>query len=122
VKRSHINLSVFDSRWEASEAFELDRSPHVAAWVKNDHLGFEITYSFRGIIRKFRPDYLVRLANGKLLVLEVKGQDNQEQRTKREFLDEWVRAVNGHGGCGLWAADVSRSPTDIHEILQSNTA
>ncbi len=117
TKRSHINLSVFDSRWEASEAFELDRSPHVAAWVKNDHLGFEITYSFRGIIRKFRPDYLVRLANGHMLVLEVKGQDNQEQQTKREFLSEWVRAVNGHGGLGTWASDVSRNPTDIHEIL-----
>src|SRR2546427_5954139 len=48
TKRSHINMSVFDSRWEASEAFELDRSPNVAAWVKNDHLGFELTYSFRG--------------------------------------------------------------------------
>jgi type III restriction enzyme len=118
TNRSHINMSVFDSRWEASEAFELDRSPNVAAWVKNDHLGFEITYSFRGIIRKFRPDYLVRFANGKMLVLEVKGQDNQEQQTKREFLTEWVRAVNGHGGFGTWTAAVSRNPTDIHEILQ----
>ena len=52
VNHSHINMCVFDSRWEASEAFELDRSPHVAAWAKNDHLGFEITYSFKGIIRK----------------------------------------------------------------------
>ena len=118
VSHSHINMAVFDSRWEASEAFQLDRSPLVAAWVKNDHLGFEITYSFRGIIRKFRPDYLVRLANGKTLVLEVKGQDNQEQQTKREFLAEWVRAVNAHGGFGVWASDVSRNPTDIHEILQ----
>ncbi|HEV2732698.1 MAG TPA: hypothetical protein VGV15_21925, partial [Terriglobales bacterium] len=73
-------MAVFDSRWEASEAFELDRSPLVASWVKNDHLGFEITYSFRHIIRKFRPDYLIRLANRKMLVLEVKGQDNQEQQ------------------------------------------
>jgi type III restriction enzyme len=118
VNHSHINMAVFDSRWEASEAFELDRSPLVAAWVKNDHLGFEITYSFRGIIRKFRPDYLVRLANRRMLVLEVKGQDNQEQQTKREFLSEWVRAVNSHGGFGMWASDVSRNPTDIHEILQ----
>lgn len=121
TKCSHINLSVFDSRWEASEAFELDRSPLISAWVKNDHLGFEITYSFRGIIRKFRPDYLVRFANGKTLVLEVKGQDNQEQQTKREFLSEWVRAVNGHGGFGTWAADVSRYPSDIHEILQRHS-
>jgi type III restriction enzyme len=53
--------------------------------VENDRLGSEITYLFRGIIREFRPDYLVRLANRKMLVLELKGQDNQEQQTKREF-------------------------------------
>lgn len=117
TKKSHINIAVFDSRWEASEAFELDRSSHVRSWVKNDHLGFEITYSFRGVIHKFRPDYLVRLANDKLLVLEVKGQDDQQQQTKREFLSEWTRAVNGHGGFGTWTGDVSRYPSDIHEIL-----
>lgn len=104
------------------EAFELDRSPHVAAWAKNDHLGFEVTYSFRGIIRRFRPDYMVRLVSGTMLILEVKGQDNQEQQTKREFLSEWVRAVNAHGGFGTWAADVSRYPSDIHEILIKNDA
>jgi type III restriction enzyme len=57
-----------------------------------------------------------------MLVLEVKGQDNQEQQTKREFLGEWARAVNSHGGFGTWAADVSRNPTDIHEILQRHAA
>lgn len=122
TKHSHINMSVFDSRWEASEAFELDRSELVAAWAKNDHLGFEITYSFRGVIRKFRPDYLVRLVNGTTLVLEIKGQDNQEQQTKREFLAEWVRAVNGHGGFCVWSSDVSRNPTDIHELLQRHSS
>ena len=113
----HVNLCVFDSRWEASESFELDRSPHVRAWVKNDHLGFEITYSFRGIIHKFRPDYLIRLTNGKMFVLEVKGQDDQQQQTKREFLTEWCRAVNTQGGFGTWESDVSRNPNDIYEIL-----
>jgi len=120
TKHSHINMCVFDSRWEASEAFELDRNPYVAGWVKNDHLGFEITYSYKGVIHKFRPDYIVRLAGGKTLVLEVKGQDNQEQQSKREFLGEWVRAINAHGGFGIWAADVSRHPSDIHEILQKH--
>ena len=118
TERTHINMCVFDSRWEASEAFELDRNPNVRAWAKNDHLGFEIVYSFRGIIHKFRPDCLIRLTSGKMLVLEVKGQDDQQQQTKREFLSEWVRAVNGHGGFGEWAADVSRHPHDIQEILE----
>ncbi len=117
TNRSHINMSVFDSRWEASESFELDRNPNVRSWVKNDHLGFEITYSYKGVFHKFRPDYLVRLSSGKMLVLEVKGQDDQQQQTKREFLSEWVRAVNGHGGFGKWDSAVSRHPNDIHEIL-----
>ncbi len=117
TKRSHVNFCVYDSTWEASEAFELDRNSNVAAWVKNDHLGFEIKYTYKGIVRDFRPDYLVRLTSGKMLVLEVKGQDNQEQRTKREFLSEWVRAVNGAGGFGMWAGDVSHHPGDTHELL-----
>jgi type III restriction enzyme len=110
-------MCVYDSRWEANETLELDRNENIRAWVKNDHLNFEITYSFKGVIHKFRPDFLVRLTNGKSLILEVKGQDDQQQQTKREFLSEWVRAVNGHGGFGTWAADVSRHPTDIHAIL-----
>jgi type III restriction enzyme len=110
-------MCVFDSPWEASEAIELDRNPNAAAWVKNGHLGLEITYSYKGIIHKFRPDYLVRLTSGKLLVLEVKGQDTQEQQTKREFLAEWIRGVNDHGGFGTWAVDVSRHPGDIQGIL-----
>jgi len=56
TKRSHINMCVYDSRWEANESLELDRNQNVRAWVKNDHIGFEITYSFKGIIHKFRPD------------------------------------------------------------------
>jgi type III restriction enzyme len=118
--RSHINLCVFDSRWEASEAFELDRNSNVAAWVKNDHLGFEILYIFKGVILKYRPDYLVRLSNGKMLVLEVKGQDSQQDRTKREFLIEWSKAVNQHGGFGIWASDVSLSPPDLPGILKKH--
>jgi type III restriction enzyme len=118
--RSHINLCVFDSRWEASEAFELDRNSNVFAWVKNDHLGFEILYTYRGIVQKYRPDYLVRLTSGKMLVIEVKGQDTQQDQTKREFLSEWISAVNQQGGFGEWSWDVSRNPRDLLNILQTH--
>lgn len=118
TKKSHINLCVFDSTWEASEAFELDRNENVVSWVKNDHLGFEIHYVFKGIVKKYRPDYLLKLVNGEYLVLEVKGEDSQENRTKREFLDEWVKAVNSHGGFGLWKWSVSKNPSDLKSILK----
>ena len=118
TKRSHINFCVFDSTWEASEAFELDRNPHVEAWVKNDHLGFEIHYIFSGVVKKYRPDFIIRLKTGKFLILETKGQDTQQDKTKREFLDEWVISVNEYGGFGLWQWAVSNDPADVAGILE----
>ncbi|MBI1902905.1 MAG: DEAD/DEAH box helicase family protein [Planctomycetia bacterium] len=59
TRRSHVNVCTFDSRWEASEAFHLDRNKLVDAWVKNDHLGFEVLYVFGGVVRKYRPDFLM---------------------------------------------------------------
>ncbi len=116
--KSHINCCVFDSRWEASEATELDRNTNVEAWVKNDHLGFEIHYTYQGIVHKYRPDFIIKLSNNTHLILEVKGQDSQQDKTKREFLDEWVRAVNNHSGFGKWIWDVSKNPKDIEGILE----
>jgi type III restriction enzyme len=117
TQKSHINYCVVDSTWEASEAFEIDRSPNVDAWVKNDHLGFEIHYMYQGSVHKFRPDFIIRLRSGEMLVLEVKGQDDQRNRTKRAFLDEWVTAVNQHGGFGKWKWAVSFHPKDISAFL-----
>src|SRR6267143_1686789 len=77
---------------------QFDRNSNLSAWVKNDHLGFEIPYVYRGVVRVFRPDFLVRLTNGKTLVLEVNGQDDEQNKTKRGFLAEWVKAVNGQNG------------------------
>ena len=116
LRKSHISHCVYDSTWEATEAFRLDESPHVEAWVKNDHLGFEIHYVFQGVVRRYRPDFLVRLTNGAMLVLEVKGQDTPQDKAKRASLDEWVAAVNEHRGFGHWTTAVSMSPGDIETI------
>jgi len=115
--RSHINFAVYDSTWEASEAFILDNDQNVEAWVKNDHLGFDILYVNNGVVRKYRPDFLIRLKNGKMLVLEVKGQDSQKDKSKRSFLSEWCKASTTQGGVGVWEWDVSYNPSDVHEIL-----
>ena len=117
TKRSHINFCVFDSTWEASESFELDRNPAVDAWVKNDHLGFEILYIHNGVVRKYWPDFIIRLKSGQFLVLETKGQENEEDKTKRRFLAEWTRAVNEDHRFGFWCSAVSRRPSDIKDIL-----
>jgi len=117
TKRSHINVCVYDSSWEAADAFALDESDAVAAWVKNDHLGFEVLYVYRGVVRKYRPDFLVRLVSGDTLILETKGQDTEQDRVKRRYLDEWVRAVNTKGGFGHWRWATAYQPGQIKDIL-----
>uniref|UniRef100_A0A7C4RTB6 Type III restriction endonuclease subunit R n=1 Tax=Desulfatirhabdium butyrativorans TaxID=340467 RepID=A0A7C4RTB6_9BACT len=117
TRRSHINVCVYDSTWEASDAFVLDDSDAVAAWVKNDHLGFEVFYVYRGVVRKYRPDFLVRLQSGDILVLETKGQDTEQDKVKRRYLEEWIQAVNAHGGFGRWRWAVARQPGEIRDVI-----
>ncbi len=117
TRKSHINVCVYDSTWEASDAFALDDSDVVAAWVKNDHLGFEVLYIYRGVVRKYRPDFLVRLGTGDMLVLETKGQDTEQDQVKRRYLDEWTQAVNAHGAFGRWRLAVAKNPGEIRDIL-----
>lgn len=121
TKKSHINVCVYDSAWEASDAFILDNSDAVAAWVKNDHLNFEIPYLYQGVVRKYRPDFLIRLVNGDMLVLETKGQNTAQDLAKQQSLDEWVRAINTHGGFGRWRWAVATSPGEIRDILMQAT-
>lgn len=120
TKRSHISHVIFDSTWEATEAFELDRNKDVISWAKNDHLGFVINYVYRGVIHKYYPDFLIKLKNGKMLILEIKGRDDQQNKTKREFLDEWINAVNNDGRSGKWAWDVSFRTSDIKDKIRKH--
>ncbi len=121
VEKSHISHCVYDSGWEATEAFLLDKSPQVQSFVKNDHLGFAILYNHQGVIRKYYPDFIVKLAKGHYLILETKGQDDELNRTKRAFLDLWVKAVNAHGGFGQWCWAVSRHPSDLKGVLEGGS-
>jgi type III restriction enzyme len=117
--KSHVNFTVFDSTWEANNANIIDRHPLVKAFVKNDHLGFFIKYNYRGIIKNYIPDYIIELTNGDKLVLEVKGQDSDENRVKREFLNLWVKAVNETQRFGKWHWAVVFNSCEIHDILNS---
>lgn len=50
-------------------------------------------------------------------MLETKGREGGEDRAKREFLEDWVEAVNAHGGFGRWSCDVAKSPAEVQDIL-----
>ena len=119
--RSHISHVVYDSSWEASESYELEHNEAVDSWAKNDHLGFVISYLYKGVVSSYYPDFLIRLKSGKMLVLEVKGVDDEKNRTKRAALREWIDAVNSDGRFGRWESDVSFRPSDIKDILKRHS-
>lgn len=113
--RSHINLVVTDGAWESFVANALDdtKQQNVYSWAKNDHLGFYISYLWRGSRRRYLPDFLIRLTSGEMLVLEVKGEPTDESRAKKKALETWIAAVNTFGSFGRWR---SAEITDLAEL------
>ncbi len=119
--KSHINYAVHDSPWEAHTVFELERNSNVKSWVKNDHIGFGINYIYNGILHTYYPDFLICLNNGITLVLEIKGRDDDQNRTKRTFLKEWVEAVTEDGKFGVWTSDVAFSQSEVKGIIRQHS-
>ena len=75
-------------------------------------------YIYDGVPHKFTPDFLIRLDNGKTLVLETKGQDSDQNKAKRKALAEWISAVNELGDFGEWCSDVSFNVADVDGIIK----
>lgn len=98
--KSHISHRVGDSSWEGHAANVFESRDEVVAYAKNDHLGFQIYYMWAGSRRRYLPDFLVRLAGGTTLALEIKGIDSPQNQAKRDALKEWVKAINVAGGFG----------------------
>lgn len=106
--RSQISHVVKDSSWEVALAQALEGHPRVLAYAKNQALGFEIPYLDGGTMRRYLPDFLVRLDTGAAeplnLVLEMKGQRDESDKAKAQTARElWVPGVNALGGYGRWA-------------------
>ena len=118
--RSQISHVVYDSTWEKAVADLCEKVPQVVAWAKNDHLDFVIRYLWRGSSRNFVPDYLIRLNNGKTLVLEVKGVDDDRNRIKRAAMALWVKTVNEQGGFGQWCFDVVFEPARTRDVIMQH--
>ena len=71
-------------------------------------------------MRKYRPDFLVRLVRGEMLILETKGEESEQDRVNHRYVDEWVKAVNARGGFGHWRWAVARRLGEIRDVLMQN--
>ena len=107
---------MFDiERFEASS-----RKNGMRYWYAHEfmtELGYENWNTFKGVIKNYIPDFLIRLDNGTMLVLETKGQAGAEVDAKRKALAEWIKAVNNTHEYGHWVSDISYNIKDVDEII-----
>jgi type III restriction enzyme len=122
-EKCHVNYVVLDgiggNLWEKSVAEILETLPTVAAYVKNDHLGFTIPYAMQGRSHQYTPDFVVRLTpqDGddvvRTLIVEVSGTFKKEAPTREKAettRNLWVPAVNNTGTFGRWGYVELRNP------------
>ena len=95
-RRSLFNHVPADSDLELDFARWLDRrAEDVAAFVKNESaVGFRLDYLGElGGIRHYYPDFVVRLSDGDMVVIETKGLETTEVPRKDARVTQWSRDV-----------------------------
>ena len=110
ARKCHVNWVVLDSDWEAEFCRVAEAHPRVRAYVKNHNLGFEVPYRYGSETRRYRPDFIVLVDDGRgpddplHLVVEIKGYRREDAKEKKATMDTyWVPGVNHLGTHGRWA-------------------
>ena len=114
---SHLNHVACDTgTWEQAAAFQLEKLANagvVHCYARNDHLEFNIPFELYGTPRAYEPDFIVKLANGVHVVLEIKGRTHDDTDVKHQAARRWVAAVNHWGRLGEWDFLVCRDPQSL---------
>ena len=120
IEKCHLNALVADTKtWEQCGAYVLDKYAGVSAWVKNDHLGFEIPYHKDHSPQRYLPDFIAVLDNGLHLIVEIKGQRSADSNIKEAAARRWVDAVNRDGNFGQWKYTIVYDPPELAKALDS---
>jgi type III restriction enzyme len=124
----HINYVVADQDWEKAfaEAIERELQGIVPAYVKNHNLGFEVPYEYRGETHRYRPDFILKIDDGRgpddalNLVAEVKGRRNEQDAAKIDTMrTRWIPGVNAARRFGRWRFEEFSSPYTFAGELKS---
>jgi type III restriction enzyme len=117
--KSHLNFVACDTKsWEQAAMFQLEALPQVVCYSRNDRLEFGIPYEWFDQPHVYEPDFLVRLANGATLVVEIKGKLDEDTGAKHQAAKRWVSAVNNWGRLGWWGFLVCRDPQKLGGMIK----
>jgi type III restriction enzyme len=95
-RKSVFNRIIGDSHLELEFASFLEGAPDVEAFAKNYlAVRFKLDYvNATGNISNYYPDFLVRHSDGRVFVVETKGQEDLDVPLKMERLRQWCEDVN----------------------------
>lgn len=117
TKLSHLSHAVCDSGLERQVCGVLDDHPRVQGWAKNHKLFLEIPYLHLGVPHRYRPDFIVRMTDGRTVLLEAKGNPDEKDDAKATAARRWVEAVNTWGGLGRWTHLITYDATTLADQL-----
>ena len=95
-RKSVFNRIIGDSHFELEFADFLERCGDVASYAKNYlAVHFKLDYANAdGDISNYYPDFLVKLTDGKIIIVETKGREDLEVPKKIERLQQWCEDTN----------------------------
>jgi type III restriction enzyme len=95
-KKSVFNRIIGDSHFELQFAGFLENCSDVVAYAKNYlAVHFKLDYvNADGDISNYYPDFLVKLADRRVVVVETKGQEDLDVPMKTQRLRQWCEDVN----------------------------
>lgn len=121
TEKSHLSHAMCDSGLERKMCAVFDASDDVHSWVKNHKLYLEIPYQYFGNTYRYRPDFIVKLKNGKTLLVEGKGVATEQDDAKATAARRWVQAVNNWGQLGDWHYELVFDANDLPELLAKHS-
>jgi type III restriction enzyme len=99
--QKHYFPQVGELRFEGEEfecALLLDQLPQVRYWVRNLERKPSASFWLQTSTDRFYPDFVAKLADGRILVVEYKGEDrwsNDDSREKRALGELWAERSGG---------------------------
>lgn len=95
-KKSVFNRVIGDSSLELEFASFLEASPDVVSYAKNYlAVHFKLDYvKADGSISNYYPDFVVKLGDGRVVIVETKGQEDLDVPEKMKRLRLWCEDVN----------------------------
>ena len=102
-KKSVFNRIVGDSHFELKFAQFLEDCQDVVSYSKNYLvIGFSLNYvNTSGAIAKYYPDFLVKLTNNEIVIVETKGLEDSNVPSKMACLRQWCEDINQLNICDV---------------------